>query len=64
MENGIQEVVDFKRAVEEMKKRVEKARAAGLKPVIGQVKMERFDRHANHGGDEGLDGTVNLDDVE
>lgn len=64
MENGIQEVVDFKRAVEEMKKRVEKARAAGLKPVIGQVKMERFDRHSNHGGDEGLDGTVNLDDVE
>jgi len=59
MENGIQEVVDFNRATVEMKKRVEKARAAGLTPVTGLVKPERFE-HVGH-GDEGLDGNVNLD---
>ena len=61
MENGIQEVVDFQRAVVEMKKRVEKARAAGIKPVTGLVKPERND-HVVHDGDEGLDGNVSLDD--
>ncbi len=45
MENGIQEVVDFKKAVGEIKKRLEKTKTNGVAPVIGQVAPERLDRY-------------------
>lgn len=45
MENGIQEVVDYKKAVSEVKKRLEKSRANGTAPVVGQVALERLEKY-------------------
>lgn len=45
MENGIQEVVPFNRAVPEVKKRIEKNRANGIVPVPGAVPPERLRSH-------------------
>lgn len=43
MENGMQEVVAYGKAVVEMEKRLAKAKANGTKPMPGLVKPERFD---------------------
>ncbi|MBI3573304.1 MAG: histidine--tRNA ligase [Candidatus Kerfeldbacteria bacterium] len=43
MENGIQEIVDFKKTASEIKKRLEKTKANGVTPVAGAVKPERFE---------------------
>lgn len=45
MENGIQEIVDFKKTVMEVKKRLEKSQANGTTPVTGLVKPERLERY-------------------
>lgn len=44
MENGMQEVVPYEKAVQEMKKRLEKTRANGTTPVTGLVQPERESR--------------------
>ncbi len=48
MENGIQEIVDFKKAVSEVKKRLERTRANGVVPVTGLVKPERLERYTKN----------------
>lgn len=45
MENGIQEIIDYKKAVAEVKKRLEKNRASGTTPVTGMVQPERLERY-------------------
>lgn len=45
MENGIQEIVDYNKAVSEVKKRLEKNRQNGTMPVTGMVQPERLDRY-------------------
>lgn len=46
MENGIQEVVDYKKAVSEVKKRLEKTKTNGTAPVVGQVAPERLEKYS------------------
>ncbi len=45
MENGIQEIIDYKKAVNEVKKRLEKNKASGTTPVTGMVQPERLERY-------------------
>ena len=54
MENGIQEIVDYKKTLPIIKKRLEKSQANGTAPVTGQVVPERFEPLVK--ADEGLDG--------
>jgi len=56
MENGIQEVVPFTRAVPEIKKRLDKNRANGVVPVTGAVTPEKIYPH--HDPEEGNDGDI------
>lgn len=49
MENGIQEIVDFSKVANEVKKRLEKNRANGTKPVTGLVQPERLERYHDVG---------------
>ncbi len=49
MENGIQEVVAFDKIINEVKKRLEKNRANGTKPVTGLVQPERLDKYQDVG---------------
>lgn len=43
MENGIQEIVPYDKAVAEVKKRVSRVQANSIRPVIGQIKPDRVD---------------------
>ena len=45
MENGIQEIIAFDKVVGEIKKRLAKNRANGVKPVTGLVVPERLDKY-------------------
>lgn len=60
MENGIQEVVPYDRAVPEIKKRIEKNRANGVIPVVGAVAPERPPRPS----DETVTEPTNDDQAE
>ncbi len=61
MENGMQEVVAYDKTPETMQKRLAKSRANGVKPVTGQVQIERStlrdpepsEVDGNDGGDGG-----------
>lgn len=46
MENGIQEIVDYQKAVNEITKRLAKSRQNGTTPVVGIVKPERLESYS------------------
>ena len=60
MENGIQEIIDYKKAVSEVSKRLEKIRANGVVPVTGQVKFEREGKYEQPQDEIEQDQPVNL----
>lgn len=64
MENGIQEVVPYSKAVTEMQKRLEKSRLNGVKPQPGMVTPERREMHVAAETGEDQEGVLPLNDID